>query len=126
MPHTEISALDMAHILTNHVRLCERESFSQNKGVFNPNWLFTIDGNFEQALRSIAQHVVDSGEKAPTEGAVVTNSMDYYYNFNKKTGFQGIDIGGNIVWYKGVVVRGLLDEESLTVKTMFPKSLLKF
>ena len=126
MPITSISVLDMAHIMTDHVRLDQKESFARNKGVFNPNWLFTIDENFENALGKIAKYVVDNGEGAPTEGAAVINSMDYYYNYNKKTGFEGIDADGDILWYKGVVVRGLLSSDVLSVKTMFPKGTLKF
>lgn len=126
MPITVISRLDLDHILNNHVRLDLKESFNQNKGVFNPNWLFTIDANFENALGKIAKHVVDNGDSAPTEGAIDLTSHDYYLNFNKKTGFQGTNAEGDILWYKGVVVRGLLNQDVLTVKTMFPRGVLKF
>jgi hypothetical protein len=116
----------MAHIMANHVRLDQKESFAKNKGVFNPNWLFTVDENFEKALEKIAKYVVDNGEGAATEGAAEFNCRDYYYNYNKKTGFQGINTDGDISWYKGVVVRGLLESDVLSVKTMFPKGTLRF
>lgn len=125
MPITVISRSDLDHILVDHVRLDPKESFSRNKGVFNPNWLFVIDANFENALGKIAKEVVDHGDSAPTENAVDMNVHDYYLNFNKKTGFQGTNAEGDITWYKGVVVRGVLGGDVLTVKTMFPKGVLK-
>ncbi|GAA0370741.1 hypothetical protein GCM10009092_38810 [Bowmanella denitrificans] len=126
MPTAKISQQDMAHILTEHVRLDQRESWERNKGVFNPNWLWVIDSDFTKALMEIADEVCTLGVGANTQHAVDITSWDYYYNFNKKTGYQSIDQELNIKWFKGVVVRGNLDNDTIHVRTMFPKGTLDF
>lgn len=115
---------DVDHVLQDHVRLSEQESWNTGKGVFNVNWLFTVNADQKTALRQIANAVVHGGDGAPTENSYDPSSYDFYLNFNKKTGWQTVDNRLNIRWYKGVVVRCRRDDDLITVTTMFPKGWL--
>jgi hypothetical protein len=112
----------LQHIVDNHVNLSQDESLEQNKSVINQNWLSGIDQSTTKALGKVAAFVFENGVSAPTSGANDPSYYDYYYNYNKKVGWQETDDG--IVWLKGVVVRGKMGNSVFNVQTMFPRGKL--
>lgn len=118
--------VDVDHIIEQHVKVSDQESWDNNKGVFNANWLFVIDEDQKKAVEKVALFVVQNGDSAPTANAVDDEMYDFYLNFDKKTGWQSMDEALNIIWYKGVVARVKVTDDNYHVKTMFPKSVLRF